>query len=194
MEYGKQLQKKYPEDPLLLRIMGELSLYALENAQAAVFYLKQSLHFGKDDAECVRESWYLLERCYVYLGEKENAKRSFARYLDACRDGEGSLKKYEEFYGESRKRKFRLGCACWFAGEYEKAKTYFKQVEKEDGRCDGCPRSGCMKGQLARAMLYFISGEKQKALQIYEAARKEAPHDLEYRFEYKQMKKLEEQL
>ena len=187
--------ERYPEDGVLFQLLGEIYLYGMESPKAEG-YLKQAIYYGTsaEDKECVRGSWYLLGRYYHLLGNQKEAKNAFESYLNACRDETGSLKRYEEFFGEKFRRKFRIGCAFWFLGEKEKAEEYFMAVQEGKYRCDGCDKQTCYEGMAALAMQFLEKGRWQMALELYERVKNLVPNDMEHRFEYKQMKKLEEQL
>ncbi len=190
----QRLRKKYPEDAVLCQLAGEVYLFGLEKGAEAALWLEKALRLcGKEnDMECVRGSLYLLGRCRLFLGEREEAERCFRKYLEVCRGKDGRSRKYEEFYGERGRRKFRIGCVLLLLGDDGEAERCFREMRTEKYRCDGCSRACCYEKMLGDALMLLAKGERSQAVQKYKEAAEQVPDDMEHRFEYKQMKKWEE--
>lgn len=191
-KYAGQLMEKYPDDAVLHQLTGEIFLYGFKEYEKAEKLLLAAVRLadsGKagfvpgEMGECFRGSLYLYGRCLLVQERKEAAKKAFLKYLAACRDENQSTARYEEFYGESKRRRFRMGCVFWFLGEYDRAKDCFNKVSDGGCRCDGCGKSCCYEGMMGSALLLYAKGKKKEAFALYEEARRAVPNDLEHRFE-----------
>lgn len=196
LNLGRELAQRYPAYGLFYQLAGEVWLFGFSDSAAAKSYLQKALELGEEeqDPECVRGSLYLMGRSFFSSGQKEEAEKYFKMYLRACRGGDGQSRSYEEMPGERGRRKFRIGCVQLFLGNYEEAERCFNAMDTEEKRCDGCSRPGCYERSIADAMLLWVKGERETALEKYRHAAGEVPDDLEHRFEYRQMKKWEESL
>ena len=190
----QRLKRKYPEDAVLCQLAGEVYLFGFEKGAEAARWLEEALRLceKEENMECVRGSLYLLGRCRLFLGETEEAERCFRKYLEACRGKDGRSRKYEEFYGERGRRKFRIGCVFLFLGDRSEAAQCFREMHTEKYRCDGCLKSCCYEKMLGEALLLLSEGKVSSAIKKYKEAAEKVPDDMEHRFEYKQMKKWEE--
>ena len=190
----QRLRRKYPEDAVLCQLAGEVYLFGFEKGEEAAVYLETALRLCEknENRECQLGSLYLLGRCRQFLGEREKAARCFEQYLEVCRGRDGRSRKYEEFFGERGRRKFRIGCAWLFLGEVAEAERCFREMHTEKYRCDGCARACCYEKMLGEAMILFARGDVSRAIQKYKEAAEKVPDDMEHRFEYEQMKKWEE--
>lgn len=190
----QRLKRKYPEDAVLCQLAGEVYLFGFEKGVEAAHWLEEALRLceKEENIECVRGSLYLLGRCRLFLEEKEEAECCFRKYLEICRGKDGRSRKYEEFYGERGRRKFRIGCVLLLLGNYLEAEQCFREMNTEQYRCDGCMKSYCYEKMLGEALILLAKGEVLRATQKYKEAAKKVPDDMEHRFEYKQMKKWEE--
>lgn len=193
---GKKLREKYAEDPILFQLTGEVYLFGLEKWKEAEGYLKTALLLAEKqkDMEGIRGSLYLLGRCCFLMHKEEKGRYFFQRFLDVCRGTDGKLRQYENFYGERGRRRFRIGCTLWFMGRLKEAEECFRSMDTERCRCDGCSKPFCYEKIIGEAMMLWVSGEKEKALRLYEKSVEFVPDDMEHRFEYRQMKKMEEPL
>lgn len=185
-----RLRKKYPKDPVLYQLAGEVYLFGFRRGREAAGYLLEALRLcGQDEnMECFRGSLYLLGRCRLFLGEEEEARRCFKEYITACRGEDGCSRRYEEFYGERGRRKYRIGCAWFFLGRWEEAKQCFREMHTQDCRCDGCVRTCCYEMLLAEAMVLLARGEVFLAAEKYNMAAEQVPDDMEHRFEADQLR------
>ncbi|MBQ9155190.1 MAG: tetratricopeptide repeat protein [Eubacterium sp.] len=138
-------------------------------------------------------------------GTAHEGRRMLEQYLESCRDSDslsrnqtedtnrpGSRKddtvyQYESFCGESRRRRFRMGYALWFLGQYEKAKEYFDKVRNYPCRCDGCCKPYCFEGRIAEALMLYAEGKGREAIALYQEAVLAAANDLEHRFEIRNL-------
>ena len=193
--YVEDILLKYPENPVVFQLIGETWLYGFSEYDYAIYYIRNALKQVRgnspEDLECSRGCWYLYARTLLAMNRKQEAGQAFQRYLAACRDATGTMDKYESFFGESRRRRFRIGCAYWFLEEYEKAGAYFSKVLDYPCRCDGCSRPRCCCGSFARAIMMYGAGRKIEAVNLYKETQKLIESDLEHRFE---LGKLQEEL
>lgn len=185
----RRLRKKYPDNAVLYQLAGEVCLFGFERCGEAASYLQEALRLGEQsgDRECVRGSLYLLGRCRLFEGRREEAEKYFLRYMKSCRGEDGCQRRYEEFYGERGRRKFRIGCVCLFLGEVTEAEHCFREMRTEKCRCDGCTRTCCYEKLLGEAMLLFAKGETARAVEAYRRAAKKVPDDMEHRFELRRL-------
>lgn len=212
-----QLTSRYHDSPFLWQLVGETELYGFEWYDWAERSLQEAIRLleypgaeedsvnretmlsgalGESDfyrldaeeKECCRGCWYLYGRCLFAMGEKEDADRAFARYLSCCEDENGSTEQYETFYGESRRRRFRMGCALWFMGKYKQAQEYFQKVQAGTYRCDGCDSTCCYEEKAAAAMMLLVQGHREEAQALYDEVRAAVPNDLEHRFEARHLR------
>ena len=107
--------------------------------------------------------------------------------MKSCRGEDGCQRRYEEFYGERGRRKFRIGCVCLFLGEVTEAEHCFREMRTEKCRCDGCTRTCCYEKLLGEAMLLFAKGETARSVEAYRRAAKKVPDDMEHRFELRRL-------
>ena len=170
------------QNPVMLQLVGETFLYGFREIENAEKCIEKAIILSEKDTELFRESWYLYGRCLLAAGDREAAGEAFRRYLTSCEKA-GKPVKQEKSYENQSRQHFREGCAWWFLGEYEKAEECFSQMKEEGCRCAGCTASCCYERLMGEALIFYAEGEKEKAIALYEKARKVVPNDLEHRFE-----------
>lgn len=183
--FFQSLIEKYPEEAVLYQLAGEIYLYGFSRGEEAIVYVKEALCLGKkeENQECIRGSFYLLGRCNLFLGKKEEAEKCFRKYLHLCRGEDESSRKYEEFYGERGRRKFRLGFVYLFLQRISEAEQCFQEMNTDHYRCDGCARSCCYEKLLGEAMMLLVKGKRELAMEKNKEVADKISDDMEYRFE-----------
>ncbi|MCD8019042.1 MAG: tetratricopeptide repeat protein [Clostridiales bacterium] len=189
--FGKEFEEKYQKDSMCQQLAGEVYLFGVKDCPRAMICEQRSLDIVGDTAfvDFRRDSLYLLGRCYLLSGKRAEAEELFRQYLILCRGEDGTLRRYEEFYGERGRRKFRIGFVLFFLNDLEQARRCLREMPTEHWRCDGCARTFCYEKTIGEALILWMEGEKEQALRLYGNILEAVPDDMEQRFTYEQMKK-----
>ena len=147
--------------------------FTRRSPEEAIKYFKQYVHlYKKKEGEeksyynDIFEAYDLMGRCYMYLGDRENAAICADKALACINDGYGSVEKYFSFRREFPLRACRMSGIELYKGNREESLRLLGMTDTSV-KCYHCTHSTCADKVDRLAFLAELDGDYEKAIEYY---------------------------
>lgn len=186
----KRLENLKEEPESVRKVLGkrgEIYFYGFKNYIMAKRYLTFSYRALSEGTAARAEACYRLSLFYSLTGMRIISKKYAKMGLTTLEKAFGSIEKYVNCLYQKPWRLYLAARLYQLAKDTERSQVLLDQMT-EAGRCRTCTNSECIHLLIGEAAQYELTGDREKALELYGKADEKNPNLMLCRYKIKRLK------